>query len=296
MNLKPRARQSPAIPTLRDLLLRRERRYRRTMSLRVKTPDEAVAWLGDVGFAFLFPIQGVEMPSLWDAIAGRVKEVTSAHHGYEIDRTWGWKDALMDKKRWYYGKLLRGKATLVALDFLPNFYALTENFGDYTQDYLDAYREGSLSAEAKAIYETLLAQGALDTVRLRKEARLAAEKSKARFERGLTELQTALMILPVGIAQAGAWHYAFVYEVLPRWLPEVPRAARAVSRTDARREILSRYLQNVIVAELPAAARVFGWSRADTQKAAEALAAEGTVRLDVTVDGFGERAMVFAGG
>ena len=42
---------------------------------------------------------------------------------------------------WFYGKLLRHKATLVSLDFLPNFYALSENFGDYEHDYLEEYRD-----------------------------------------------------------------------------------------------------------------------------------------------------------
>ncbi len=267
------------------LMQRREARYRRRMNLRVKTPDEAVRWIGDVGFAFLFPIQGVEMPSLWDAIAGRVKEVSGEHHGYEIERTWGWKDSLMDKRRWYYGKLVRAKATIVALDFLPYFYALTENFGDYAHDYLEAYRDGLLSAEAKTIYEVLLDRGPLDTVRLRKEAHMAADASKTRFERALRELQTDLKVLPVGIAEAGAWRYAFVYEVLPRWLPDVPRAAQSISRADARRAILLRYMQNVVFSELPVAARVFGWSRADAQKTAETLAADGAIRLDVEVSG-----------
>ncbi|MBI5880028.1 MAG: winged helix DNA-binding domain-containing protein [Chloroflexi bacterium] len=273
---------------------RREARYRRKMNLRVKTPDEAVAWINEAGFSFLFPIQNVEMPSLWDAIAGRVKEVTSEHHGYEIERTWGWKDALMDKQRWYYGKLLRVKATIVALDFLPNFYALSENYGDYQHDYLEVYRDGRLSAEAKTIYEALLAHGALDTVRLRKEAHMAAESSKARFERALTELQTDLKILPVGIAEAGAWRYAFVYEVLPRWLPGVPLAAQSIGRADARRAILHRYLQNVIYAAPKAAARVFGWSPADTLKAAESLAADGLIQLDAAINGIAEPQIVAA--
>ena len=36
------------------------------------------------------------------------------HKGYEIERTWGWKDEALDKKWWYYGKLIRDKATLIS--------------------------------------------------------------------------------------------------------------------------------------------------------------------------------------
>jgi len=284
----------PAPLSAARLNLRRAARYRRRMNLRVKTTDEAVRWIGEAGFAFLFPIQNVEMPSLWDAIAGRVKEVTGEHHGYEIERTWGWKDALMDKKRWYYGKLVRDKATIVSLDFLPNFYALSANYGDYTHDYLESYRDGLLSAGAKTVYETLLEHGALDTVRLRKEAHMAADSSKPRFERALTELQSDLKVLPVGIAEAGAWRYAFVYEALPRWLPAVPAAAQKIGVAGARRAILLRYLQNVIYAAPRTAARIFGWTLADTLKAAESLAADGLIALDVDVAGATSSQMVAA--
>jgi hypothetical protein len=126
--------------TKHEIVDRREARYRRRMNLRVTTQAQAVEFVKDVGFYFLFPIQGVEMPSLWDAIAGRVMKTTNKHSGYEIERTWGWKDEALDKRVWFYGKLLRHKATLVSLDFLPNFYALSENFGDYEHDYLEEYQ------------------------------------------------------------------------------------------------------------------------------------------------------------
>ena len=279
-------------PRKQDLLRARQARYRRRMDLRVTTPDEAVQFVAAVGFCFLFPIQGIEMPSLWDAIAGRVVEVLPLHTGYEIERTWGWKDALLNQRRWYYGKLIRGKATLAALDFLPYFYALSRNYSDYESDYLDEYREGLLSAEAKTIYETLLEKGALNAVQLRKEARLSAESSKSRFERALTELQTGLKVLPIGIAEAGAWRYAFIYEILPRWLPDVAVRARSITREQARRAILHRYLQNVVFAAPRDIARIFGWPLAETRQSAEALAAENRILLDVKVTGIGERMLV----
>src|SRR3974377_177038 len=112
----------------------REMRYRRRMNLRVTTKEEAVEFVKDVGFCFLFPIQKIELPSLWDAIAGRVVKTYPNHSGYEIERSWGWKDDALDKRLWFYGKLIRAKATLISLDFLSNFYALSENFGDFEHD------------------------------------------------------------------------------------------------------------------------------------------------------------------
>jgi len=277
--------------TKRDILEVRQARYRRRMDLRTTTPAEAKAFVDDVGFCFLFPTQ-VEMPSLWDAIAGRVVKTYSSHSGYEIERTWGWKDDALNKKWWYYGKLIRHKATLVSLGCLPDFYALSENYGDYEHDYLEEYHAGRLSAEAKAIYDALLKDGALDAVRLRREAHLSSEANKPRFEKALTELQVGLKVLPVGIAEAGAWRYAFIYELLPRWLPDVPERARGIGRGQARQAILDQYLRNVIATTVSSAARVFGWSLADTRQAAETLAQAGRLTLDVKVAGIGELQMV----
>src|SRR5512137_2929501 len=100
--------------TKHDVIDRRAVRYRRRMDLRITTKDQAVEFVNDVGFCFLFPIQNVEMPSLWDAVAGRVVKTTNKHSGYEIERTWGWKDEALDQRLWFYGKLLRSRATLVS--------------------------------------------------------------------------------------------------------------------------------------------------------------------------------------
>ncbi len=274
------------------LLAARATRYRRRMDLRVTTKEQARDFVNNVGFCFLFPIHDVEMPSLWDAIAGRVVKTSPKHSGYEIERTWGWKDESLDRRWWYYGKLIRAKATLVGLDFLPNFYALSENYGDYEHDYLEEYREGQLSAEAKTIYEVLLEKGALDAVRLRKEAHMSSDESKGRFDRALTELQVGLKVLPMGIAEAGAWRYAFTYELLPRWLPHVPERARGIKQTEARQAILDQYLRNVIATTMQRVARVSGWTLAETRATAEVLADEGRISLDVKVAGIGELQMV----
>ncbi len=275
-----------------DVIAMRETRYRRRMDIRITTQEQAREFVNDVGFCFLFPIKGVELPSLWDAIAGRVVPTSSSHSGYEIDRTWGWKDESLDKKWWYYGKLIRSKATLTSLDLLVHFYALSENYGDYENDYLEEYRAGRLSSEARSIYETLLKHGALDAVRLRREAHMSSDSAKSRYDRALTELQKELKVLPIGIAEVGAWRYAFIYELLPRWLPEIPEKARAIGLGKARRAVLNQYMRNVIASTPQKAARVFGWSLDETRKAAQALVDAGHLELDVKVKGISELQMV----
>jgi hypothetical protein len=262
-----------------EALQRREERYCRTQERRIQTIDEARAFVERVGFCFLWPIKGIEMPSLFHAIAGRVKSVPNKHNDPDLSKSWGWKDRALGKRWWYYGKLLRRKATLVSLDLLPAFYACSENYGSL-DDYVEEYRAGTMTAEAKRVYEALLEQGPLDTVRLRRESHMAAESAKSRFERALVELQVGLKVLPIGVAEAGAWRYAFVYELVQRHYPELPLHAREVRRSQARQVLVRRYLENVVVAERTMIERVFHvlrWTKAELDATLAALVSDGVV-------------------
>lgn len=259
-----------------EIKRRRDFNYRRTPERRVRTVEEARAFVEEVGFCHFWPIKGVELPNLFHAIAGRVRPVPNEHGDPDGSKCWGWKDYALDKKWWYYGKFLRRKATFISLKELPYFYALSENYGSL-DDYLQEYEDGLLTAEAKAIYEAILEHGPLDTIRLRREARMSAQSAKSAFERALVELQVGLKILPVGIAEAGAWRYAFIYELLPRWFPDIPERARAIGRGEAQRHILRRYLQSVVVATPAQVARLFGWSEAEVKRAAAKLEEAGEI-------------------
>jgi hypothetical protein len=104
----------------------------------------------------------------------------------------------------------------------PYFYALSENYGSPEEDYLIQYQQGRLTQEARSIYEALLDKGSLDAVALRRATRMASPESDARFNRALTELQADFKVLPVGVTQAGAWRYAFAYDLVTRHFPTCP--------------------------------------------------------------------------
>ena len=269
-----------------DIVQQREFNYRRTPERRVRTAEEARAFVEEVGFCHLWPIKGVETPNLFHAIAGRVRPVPMAHDDPDLSKCWGWKDQALGKQWWYYGKLLSRRATLISLDMLPPFYACSENFGDL-DDYMAEYLDGTLTAEAKRIYEALLTHGPLDTIRLRREAHMTARSAKSRFERTLVELQVALKVLPIGIAEAGAWRYAFVYEIVQRHLPDLPQQARQISRAQARRALVLRYLNNVVAADSRTIGRVFRvlkWTPAELERTIAALLKENIVQK-VQVEG-----------
>jgi hypothetical protein len=144
-----------------------------------------------------------------------------------------------------------------------------------------------MTAEAKAIYEAILQNGPLDTVRLRREARMSAESAKSRFDRGLVELQVGLKVLPVGVAEAGAWRYAFVYEIVQRHYPDLPAQARPVGRAAARRVLVQRYLDNVVATDRAMVAKGFHilrWTPSELNRTVGTLLEEGAIQ-EVKVKG-----------
>lgn len=248
----------------------RDGRYRRKPNLRLRNAQDIRGFVDDVGLCLLFPVQNIEMPNVYQAVCGRAADTDTTLRDANIGLTWNTKDQALDKRWWYYGKLIKGKATLVSLPLMPSVYALSENYGDLN-DYLQEYEEGTLSADAKNIYEALLREGPMHAIALKRKVNLYGDEVKGKFDKAISELQTGLKILPVGVAEAGAWRYAFIYDLFARWLPDVPPAAREITRSQARVNLLERHLHNVIYAPSKDIARIFGWKKADAEAAITTL-------------------------
>src|SRR5204862_1215453 len=133
---------------------------------------------------------------------------------------------------------------LISLATAPYFYALSQNYGSPEQDYLVAYEQGLLTQAAKQVYEALLKEGALNTVDLRKAARLTSKQSDSEFNKALEVLQADFKILPVGVAQAGAWKYAFIYEITAQHYPDLPEQARGIGEAEAREKLAELYFRS----------------------------------------------------
>lgn len=268
--------------TLARLQSWRDERYRRLPHLRVRTEDEALAFLNDVGLANLFSAAEMELPSLWEAICGGPRSIPEHHDDYELGLTWEWKDTLPARKAILYGKFLRKKPVFIALDIAPHFYALSGNFGEL-DDYLQEYEEGRLGEEAKRVYEALLAHGALPTSHLRREARLASKENAPRFDRALAELQMGFKIVKVGISDANRWGYCYVYDLFIRQFPDVVAQSRAISENQAADVILARYLATVGASTPAQLLRLFGWEPWRLERSLERLARAGAIRTGIRV-------------
>jgi hypothetical protein len=110
---------------------------------------------------------------------------------------------------------------------------------------------------------------------------MSADSAKSRFDRALVELQVGLKVVPIGVAQAGAWNYAFIYEILLRHFPNLPAQARPICRAEARRLLVQRYLDNVVAADRKMVAKVFHvlkWTPMELDRTIGTLLEEKVVR------------------
>ncbi len=241
-------------------------------SRRVSTPEQARAFVDERGFIYFWPISGVDFPSLWAAVAG--DRPVPNEHDDPGHVTWRWKDNALGQRLWYYAKVLRRKATLISLEVAPYFYALSENYGSPEEDYLIAYQEGRLPQSARLVYEAILDNGPLNTIELRKAAGMLNAKD-SEFNKALELLQADFKILPVGVAEAGAWKYAFIYEIAARYYPELPEQARLIGEAEAREKLLELYFRSVGAAQLRDANKLFQWGNILIERTARRLVGQG---------------------
>ncbi len=247
----------------------RKRTFCLLPDLRVRTIEEAVAFVNERGFTFFWPISGINLPNLWMAVAGD-RPVASAHDD-PAQITWNWKDSLLGERKWYYAKVLRKKSTMISFELVPFFYALSNNYGDFEADYLTLYEQGRLTLEAKRVYEAILNNGPMDTVQLRRITQLSAPASESRFNQALASLQSDFKILPVGVTNSGAWKYAFAYDITARHYPDIPAAAHHIAEQVAFQNLLLAYVRMLGAVEYTDIRKLFGWDMSNIYSAVDKL-------------------------
>jgi hypothetical protein len=261
----------------------RQETFRLTPQRKLCNIQDAADFVKARGFVYLWPIKGITLPSLWAAVAGD-RQVANEHDD-PGHITWGWKDDALGKRIWYYGKILRKKATLIDLEVAPYFYALSENYGDPEEDVRIAYQDGRLPLEAKTVFETIVDHGPLDTIAIRRATHMTNKESNSRFDRALSALQADFKILPVGISDAGAWRYAFIYDLTHRHHPELLEKARYIKQNEAHQKLLELYLLSVGAAQIRDIKLLFRWSQKDIGKAINLLQEKRVLSSNITLNG-----------
>lgn len=199
--------------------------------MKVRTYRDAVRFVNEAGLAFVFPDNRTPLPSLWGAVCGDpTREMDEEDWGWTraVAKTWELKDELGARRGAWFGRLVRGKGTLVALDLLAPMAALVRD--DYPSTVLGA---GGLSALAREAHERLGNVGALSTLRLRESLRLHGSKGNAAFGKIMLELYRRLLVANVGVDDSETHWPAAVVDRFERAYPRVAREAATLARDEA---------------------------------------------------------------
>lgn len=249
---------------------------------RLHTPKDAIDFVNERGFVFFWPVKGTRFPSLWSGVAG--DRPVADDHEDPGHITWSWKDSLLDKRVWYYARVLKKKNGFISHEALPYFYALSPNYGEPEADLKDQYDQGLLPLEVKLVFEALLKNGPLDTLSLRKESHLSGAASQSPFNHALEILQMQFKVLPVATCEAGAWKYAFVYDLTHNYYPDLIERTRYISDNAAYEKLLTLYARTMGVFQVKEVTSFFGWHPGQLDRPLSNLVKSGSLQ-PVSVEG-----------
>jgi len=263
-----------------DLERSRDRAFRRVPTRRIRSERDALAFVNEVGICSTFYRFPEGLACLWEAVVGRrdPRWPRRSHHDAGVGLTWELKDRLPARRAVYYGKLLKGRPVLVALDLFPAFYALVRG-RQRAREYRREYEAGRLSHPAKRLMDVLIRRHPLYTREWRSEALMLDPGSTRGFERAVAELQQALFVVKTEERYDPSFSYR--WDLVEAWLPDAVRAGRQLGRPAAVRRLVGRYLDGAAWGSAKEMARLFGVPADEVRRAVAALARAGEVSADV---------------
>lgn len=230
----------------------RDRTFRRVVSRRVNGEQSALAFINETGFCAAFT-PGLGVPCLREAIEGRREPKLPEHiqHDRAIVMTWNLKDTLPARRAVYYGKVIAGRPSFIALELLPAFLRLRVKPGGYRK----LYESGALSHCAKLVMDALARRGASETKALKLSTGYAQAKQRAAFDRAMKELQEKFLALKV---EERYDPFTYVWDTVDNRWGEAMREARSLSPREAAYRVVRRYFEIAAYGNERAMARILG--------------------------------------
>jgi hypothetical protein len=271
----------------------RDRKFRRLTAHRVQGERGALAFVRDVGFCSTFYRFPEGVACLWEAVSGRANPrwPRHSHHDAGVGLTWSLKDILPASKRVYYGKLLKGRPLLVALDLFPMFYALVRG-RQRARDYRVEYEAGRLSHTARRIMDTMLDEHPQYTRELRANVFMLEPAKTRGFERAMAELQQGLWLVKSEERYEPTFSYR--WDLVESWLPTEVAEGRRLSREAAVTGLIERYTRGAVFTSERSLARLFGLPDGEVARAVATLARARAIRSDCAVKGWPGRWLIHA--
>ncbi len=275
------------------LLAARRAAFRQRPALRIRSEGAALGFVNAVGVCSTFYVFPEGLACLWEAVAGRERPrwPRRSHHDAGIGLTWELKDTLPARRHVYYGKLLKGRPVLVALDLFPAFYALARG-RQRARDYRAEYEAGRLSLTARRLMDSLVRESPQYTRGVRADCHMLEPGKTREFERAMAELQQGLWIVKTEERYEPSFSYR--WDLLERWLPEAVADGRRLARTAALDRLLARYLGAARWSTPARLARLFGLPPGEVAAALTRLEGRGALRAGVEVAGWPGRFVVSA--
>src|SRR6266700_5399617 len=173
--------------------------------MRIKSLEDAAAFVDRIGIAVAWGKADLVLPSLWHAIAGpdadwaiRDESGKALAFSPEFERLWRWKDELPERRLACAGKHFCSAALLIAPRLLAAGYALTGRSGAAGD-----FREDELEPLEREVAEVVLDNEPLTGPEIR---RLLGTTDRKAVDRAVARLQRRLVLTNAGAAeQAQGW-------------------------------------------------------------------------------------------
>jgi len=261
----------------------RDRNFHRVPALRIRGERSALSFVNAVGFCSTFYRFPEGVACLWEAVAGRPNPrwPRRSHHDAGIGVTWDLKDRLPARKQVYYGKLLKGRPLLVALDLFPAFYALVRG-RQRARDYREEYEAGRLSLTAKRIMDAMMREHPQYTREIRANSFMLEPSKTREFERAMAELQQGMWL--VKIEERYEPTFSYRWGLLEAWLPEATAEGRRLPRAAAVERLLERYAAGAVFTREGLLARLYGLQPGEVSRAVDRLIRAKALVADCRVD------------
>jgi hypothetical protein len=253
-------RPKPQIPAETEEY--RDEQWRREGARQIETAFDAERFIEQVGFTACLTDSRRPGPSLYVAVCGRRDAVMprNVQKDPEASLTWVLKDEIVGRGKVYYAKLARGKTMFIAPRMIPYFHAV---WGVRKSE-----EKRRLSRHAQAILRVLRREWEMSSADLRDESGVKDRKS---FNKGLDELQAAMIVVPSEVFYQPKFTYIWTLGV--GRFPDALR--RRVSRETGLREIARCFLAGAGMTIPGEMARVTGLPRPEAGRGNRALVAEG---------------------
>ena len=265
----------------------RDRVHRRLPRLAVTTRTKATNFVKEVGFCFVFQASDADLPSLYQAT--QVGLAAPGHPHRLSEKRAGLPsevgEILPGQTDVYYAKLLLHRPTMVSLEYLPHFFAISGRSGEKNEYVRQALR-GNLSPMARTIMEQLHRHSPQSTASLRRLSGPGERRIKGTFDLALAELQAGMYISKM---HEGGDSFSFLWAPVTDLYALQLRKARRISADTARHEILERYFRNQLIGSVGSIRRLLRWEKQDVFRSLGELMRRGHITPDVRIEGMHER-------